>query len=354
VDVLDLRNPARPTPLGTLDVSAFGAAANSVAADEGVVAVAVQAHEKTDPGTVAFYRATTLQPISSVTVGALPDMLAFSESGRLVVVANEGEPNDAYTIDPEGSVSIIDAHNLNRPTVRTARFTSFNGQADALRAAGVRIYGPGASAAQDFGPEYVTISSDERTAYVTLQENNALATLDIPSATVTSVVPFGYKNHALPGNELDASDRDGIVNIRSWPVFGMFQPDAIASYKAGGQTFLVTANEGDARDYDGFAEEARVNSLSLNPALFTDAVCGGSCANNARLGRLTVTTSLGFNPATGQFDALYALGGRSFSIWSASGETGVGLGVRPRAAHRFPSHGPVQHQQRQRELRRQE
>jgi len=324
VDVLDLTDPASPTLVSSLSVTQFGSGANSVATDHGVVAIAIQAHTKTDPGTVAFYDASTLQVISNVTVGALPDMVIFSRNGDWVVVANEGEPNDDYTVDPEGSISIINVTNVHQPTVRTAGFGSFNARANNLRREGVRIFGPGATVAQDMEPEYVAISDDNRTAWVTLQENNALAIVDIRTATVTSIRPLGYKNHGLAGNGIDASDKDGpAVNIRSWPVFGMYMPDAIAAYSVNGQTYLVTANEGDARDYPGapgFAEEARIKSLPLNTAIFTDAICGGPCSNDARLGRLTVTTTLGMNPNTGVYDALYAFGARSFSIWNATGQ----------------------------------
>lgn len=316
VDVYDAVDPANPVKVGTLS---FPGGANSVAADRGLIAVAVENAVKQQPGTVEFFRATTLERVSSVTVGALPDMVTFSPSGRLLLVANEGEPNADYSVDPEGSVSIVDVSNANRPTVRHARFTAFNGQEAALRAQGVRIYGPGASAAQDLEPEYVAISDDERTAWVTLQENNALAIVDIASATVTRVVPLGFKDHSLQMNALDASDRDNMVNIRPWPVFGLYQPDAIGRYTVGGQTYLVTANEGDARDYSTFAEEARVSSLPLEPTIFTDALCGGPCGANARLGRLTVTNTLGQNPVTGRYEALYALGARSFSIRAADG-----------------------------------
>jgi hypothetical protein len=322
VDVLDLRDPAAPQKLATLSVGAYGGSANSVAAHGGVVAVAVggDGNARTNPGTVVFYRATTLQAVSTVQVGALPDMLTFTPDGRRVLVANEGEPDDAYTVDPEGSVSVIDVSNVNRPTVRTASFAAFNGQAAALRASGVRVFGPNATVAQDLEPEYVAVSEDGRTAWVTLQENNALAVVDVASATVTRVLPLGYKDHTLAGRGLDASDRDGQVNVRPWPVFGMYQPDAIAAYSAGGQTYLVTANEGDARDYPGLREEARVSALPLNTALFTSAACGGvACTNNAALGRLTVTRELGRNPLTGRYDALYAFGARSISIWAADG-----------------------------------
>ena len=325
VDVLDLAVPSAPSRVASITVSQFGGSVNSVAVHDGVVALAIEANPKTSPGTVAFYRAADLALVSSVAVGALPDMLAFTPSGRYVITANEGEPNDAYTVDPEGSVSIIDVRRIEQPTVRAATFSAFNGQAAELRAAGVRVYGPNASVAQDLEPEYVAVSEDSRTAYVTLQENNALAVVDVASATVTRVAPLGFKDHGAAGAGMDASDRDGAgggpsVNVRSWPVRGMYQPDAIAAYTAGGQTYLVTANEGDARDWAGLREEARVSTLSLNPAVFTDAACGGPCNGAARLGRLNVTSQTGRNATTGQFDALYAFGARSLSIWTASGQ----------------------------------
>jgi DNA-binding beta-propeller fold protein YncE len=337
VDVVDLRDPSAPTRIATISVAAFGAAANSVAAHGGIVAVAVEANPKTAPGTVVFYRATTLAQISSVQVGSLPDMLTFTPSGRTVVVANEGEPNDAYTTDPEGSVSIIDVSNINRPAVRTAGFAAYNGRADALRAAGVRIFGPGASVAQDLEPEYVAVSDDERTAWVTLQENNALAFVDLSTAAVTRIVPFGYKHHDAAGHGLDVSDRDNGVNVRPWPVLGMYQPDAIASYVVNGQPYLVTANEGDARAWAGFAEEERVGSL-LDAAVFTTARCGGPCGGAANLGRLTVTNTLG--KSGGRYQALYAFGARSLSIWN--GGTGAqvwdsGDELERRTAQALPS-----------------
>lgn len=162
VDVADLRDPSAPVMIGSLATAGLGGAANSVAAHRGVIAVAVEGFTKTDPGTVAFFCGATLERISTVQVGALPDMVAFTPSGRSVLVANEGEPNASYTVDPEGSISIIDVHNVNQPTVRTAGFSAFNGQAAALRARGVRIFGPGASVAQDLEPEYVALSADGR------------------------------------------------------------------------------------------------------------------------------------------------------------------------------------------------
>jgi DNA-binding beta-propeller fold protein YncE len=119
--------------------------------------------------------------------------------------------------------------NINDPVATLVRFTAYNGQEASLRAQGVRIFGPGASAAQDLEPEYVAVDDDETTAWVTLQENNALAVIDIPSASVRRIVTLGCKSHSV--SALDASDRDNAVNIRTYsvPLLGMYQPDAIAA-----------------------------------------------------------------------------------------------------------------------------
>lgn len=200
VDILDLANPATPTKIGQIDLSSFGSP-NSVAVRSGVVAVAVQAANKTDAGRVYFFD-TQGTELSNVNVGALPDMLTFTPDGKRVLVANEGEPNSygqPDSVDPEGSVSIINmrrgAANVQQKDVKTATFVAFNAQIDALRTAGVRIFGPGATVAQDVEPEYIAVSPDGKSALVTLQENNAVARIDIARARVRDIVPLGLKDH---------------------------------------------------------------------------------------------------------------------------------------------------------------
>ncbi|MEW8586513.1 MAG: alkaline phosphatase, partial [Candidatus Thiodiazotropha sp.] len=106
------------------------AGAHSVAVHKGVVAVAIEADDKQAPGVVAFYDAVDLSLINSVQVGALPDMVTFTPNGKYLLVANEGEPNDDYTVDPEGSISIIELkHGASHAKVRTADFTRFNDHA---------------------------------------------------------------------------------------------------------------------------------------------------------------------------------------------------------------------------------
>lgn len=311
VDVLSLANPVVPALLFQMDASAYGAGINSVAVHNGVVAIAVEDDDKQANGSVVFYTTAGVY-INHVEVGALPDMLTFTPDGTKVLVANEGEPNGSYTDDPEGTVSIIDLSagvaNITQDDVRTAGFTAFN---NATLDPSIRIFGPNATVAQDLEPEYIAVSPDSKTAWVTLQEGNAIAVIDIASATVTSIRGLGFKDHSIAGNGLDASDRDNMINIRPWPVRGMYQPDAIAAYTAGGQTYLVMANEGDARDYSAFAEEKRVKDLKLDATAFP---ASGNYRADANLGRLTVTSTLGDANGDGFYEELYVFGARSFSI----------------------------------------
>ncbi len=330
IDLKPLATRGAPVVLAKLSMAAYGAGLNSVAVHDGLVAVAVEAADKTQNGQVVLLnaRANDLSRARAFEVGALPDALSFTADGDYLLVANEGEPNSygaPTSVNPEGSVSIIDLkHGVHRASVRTASFAGFNGQKDALVAAGVRVFGPGATVAQDLEPEYIT--SRGRTAWVTLQEANAIAILDIPSATFSRIVPLGYKDHNVPGQGLDPSDKDAAsnsgINIANWPVRGLYLPDGIASFRAGdGQTYLVTANEGDSRtpgDYPGMPdEEARISTLTLDPTAFPTAA---SLKNSARLGRLKVTKTLGDTDGDGDYDALYAFGARSLTIRSATGD----------------------------------
>ena len=306
LDIADISNPASPITLSSLDLSSYGAGVNSVAIKNGIVALAMEANPITNNGSVVFFDTNGVFQ-SQVTVGALPDMLTFTPDGNRVLVANEGEP--ANGVNPDGSVSIIDlSAGVLNPTVNTATFTSFNGQENTFRSQGVRIF-PGQTVSQDVEPEYITVSDDGTTAWVSLQENNAIAIVNIVNAQVTSILPLGAKNFNAPGNGLDPSDQDGGVNINNWPVFGLYQPDTIATVTIAGQTYLITANEGDTRN-----EAGRVSTLTLDPNVFPNAADLQLARN---LGRLDVSTIDGLN-AQGQYSQLFAYGGRSFSIWNVT------------------------------------
>lgn len=315
--ILDFSNPASLSETKVIDMSAYGGGINSVATRNGVVAIAVEDTVKTDSGKVVFLDASGTF-LKQVKTGALPDMITFTPNGKYVLTANEGEPNATYTIDPEGSVTVVDISNgVTNAVATTVRFTAYNGNEAALKANGIRIYGPGANAAKDFEPEYITVSKNSDIAWITLQENNAVAVLDIVNKTFTGVMPLNTTDHSKTGYALDASDNNGEVLIANWPVKGMHLPDAIANYTIGNTTYLVTANEGDARDYTAYTEELRVGSGSyvLDPAKFPQA---DLLKANHNLGRLNAVKNMGDTDNDGDFDAIYVLGSRSFTIWNAT------------------------------------
>lgn len=203
LDIVDVSVPTAPSRIRRVDLSAWGAGPNSVDVKDGLVAIAVEAAPKTAPGAVVFLDRDG-DHIAHVAVGALPDMLAFTPQRDYLVVANEGEPNSyaqADSVDPEGTVSIIDVADHDgrgwKPNVRTVGFAAFNAggaRASELPAA-VRLNGPGASVAQDLEPEYVAFAKDGGTGYVTLQENNAVAVVDLQRARIIKIRPLGTKDH---------------------------------------------------------------------------------------------------------------------------------------------------------------
>ena len=346
VDVLSLADPTAPVSVASIravDLWAGAGGVNSVATHGGMVALAVEASTKTNNGRMVLIRASDLGVIATAEAGALPDMVTFTPDGKKVLVANEGEPNSygqSDSVDPEGSVSIIDVSALSLQssnqtlTARSAGFQAYNSQKDSLLAAGVRIFGPGATVAQDLEPEYITVSDDGTTAYVVLQENNAVAFVNIATATVTDIKPLGYKDHSVAGMGMDVSNEDSasnsntgstLVKIGTVPVKGLYLPDGIAQFSIGGKTYLITANEGDEREYTGVTtfgrEGPRVREYCTNG--FDSTVFGTAASTmgfDSNLGRLRMTmfpggSRTGKNSA-GQCNELVSFGGRSFSIWN--------------------------------------
>lgn len=336
VDVVSLRTGKRE---GEIAIPA-GFHATSVACSEGIVAVAWAADDKQSRGIISFYDADTLKQFAKYDAGYLPDMITFTPDGNSLLVANEGEPTTDYGFDPDGSISIITTgKDWNDAEVVEATFREFNGQRSELMAAGLHICGPNktdpsgiATVSQDVEPEYIAVSSDSTTAWVTLQENNAVAQLDISARRIVAIHPLGLKSfHSLAGigptrlishvssTGLDASDADGGPRIRHWPIWGMYQPDGIATFRQNGHDYLVTANEGDPRDYYDFLEAVPIGELATagitvdpkNPARLLTAA--------DQLGRLEVSRFAGDTDGDGDLDRFVCPGTRSFAIWQIEG-----------------------------------
>ncbi len=324
--------------------------ANSIAIDENnqMLAVAMAAKNVGEAGQIAFYDISGDSPafIKNVLAGFLPDMVTFNHDGTKVVVANEGEPNGDYSIDPEGSVSIINiVEGVVADTATNIDFTTYNSQQAELESDGFVFANPtgrtingnviNTTVAMDLEPEYVSISKDNKYAYVSIQENNGLAIINLEDNSV-ELKSLGFKDWS--NLQIDASDKDGGVNFKSYPgLYGMYQPDTISSFSWKGANFIVSANEGDAREYffdvtdeadctakggldydedDGclaYIDESRVEDLTL--------AANFDYLNNDDddIGRLKVSTVKGNTNDDGQYESLYAYGARSFTIWDSNG-----------------------------------
>lgn len=285
---------------GAIDTSieyADAGGVNSVAIFGNLLAVSVENKYKQENGVIAFYRldettgAATY--LSNAVVGALPDNVVFTPDGSKLLAACEGEPSSDYRDDPEGVVGVIDINNgVPATSAIIIDFKAFNkgGSRNAELPAGFRVFGgpfggPASTVAQDLEPEYIAISNDSTTAYVALQENNAIAVIDLSNNTVKRIMELGRKDYSKAVNALDVSDRDkdapitgtllnngkARINIQATDnVLGMYQPDTIGSYEVDGETYIVTANEGDAREYlsgeinTDYRTQADCEAVSLN------------------------------------------------------------------------------------------
>lgn len=374
VDVLSLDETSSvPSKAATIDLQlaaqdagiAIGAA-NSVSAKRGLVAVAIEAETKQDNGIVALYKSDDLSLLATYSTGALPDSITISENGQYIVTANEGEPNGEYTVDPEGSVTIINIENgvgADTAVVEQVSFAAFN--TDGARAgempSNVRLPGPaGTTVAQDLEPEFVAIIEETGKAIIALQENNAIAIVDIASASVDAFKGLGTKSWA--NAELDVTNKDDAYSPSSYPqLVGYYMPDTIVAAEIDGANYILSANEGDGREYvydatqaacdtaghewdededyapggddedatlytteEGdcisFTDEGRGKDLNVADAhpLMDEATLGTNLISNKNeLGRIKVIMD---QEDVAADENVYTFGARSFSIWDANGD----------------------------------
>ncbi|QNS40288.1 choice-of-anchor I family protein [Chryseobacterium manosquense] len=318
LDIVDFSNPSAPSVISSIDMNAYGGL-TSVAVKNGIVAVASPNSVPQNNGSVVFFD-TNGNFINKVTVGALPDMITFTPDGSKVLTANEGEPNADYSLDPEGSVSIIDVSGgistLSQSNVTTLLFTDFNSQEASLLASGIRKLKASSTLSQDLKPEYIAVNSDNQKAFVTIQENNAIAEINLNYKTIAALWALGKKDMSLPGNGFDASDNNNEILIANWPVKTFYIPDAVATYNVGGTNYLVTANEGDEKEFSNLNERTTLgaSSYALDPAIFPQSEVLKASHN---LGRFRVTNLNGNTDSDAAFEEINAVGSRSFSIFNA-------------------------------------
>jgi len=336
VDVVDARTG---TCVGSLSAEA-GYYPTSVAYSQGRLAIAWAAHDRRLAGKIELFELNNSNGITpsdsiSFSAGYLPDMVTFSPDGRFLLAANEGEPTEDFAFDPEGTITIIDTQAGSiRTSVRQVTFNQFDSQREELRTRGIRIFGPSsrhadrqATVSEDLEPEFIAISSDSKRAWVALQENNAIAEIDIPAGHVSMIHSLGMKQflHAevpnLDNNKtlwtagLDASDTDGGSRIRHWPVVGLYQPDGIASLRSQGSDYLLTVNEGDPRKYVGFDERCPAGELTGRGIALDEHLRARLLLADDQLGRLEVSMASGDTNGDGDLDELCCFGARSFTLW---------------------------------------
>jgi DNA-binding beta-propeller fold protein YncE len=366
IDVLNSKNINAPTLIRSLNIkqdlkqqfNVAAGAANSVDVANGLLAVAIEAEIKTDAGWVAFYDSQTLDFLDAVYVGSLPDMLSFNGDGKQLVVAIEGEPSDNnYAVDPEGEIAIIDIewqqNTLNTEVTRLT-FDEFNitGKRHNELPKQLVLNGFNASVSQDLEPEYIAINNDNNKAYVSLQENNAIAIIDLKSKSIEKIMALGFKDHTIKGNEFAGNNKDKQVNIKNEPALGLYQPDSIAAVSINGKSYLLTANEGDDRSdwltqlsqgdcelanyYYDHQDKVCADDIKLKDAFDNSVYAptqhaldlsnfkkGGQYETAVKQVKFShsITRQFGDINGDGKVDRLMTYGGRSFSIWDTESET---------------------------------
>ena len=321
VEVVDFSNPGLPKKISE---KAIPGNASSVTVYGNLVAVSMLEDEEWKEGQVQVMRYTdSLEVLGVHRVCSQPDMIKFTPDGKNLLVACEGSPSSDFTEDPEGGIAILSVANAANawlwvnPSISIARFNGLD--TNALKAAGVRA--PGVQGfVRSLEPEYITVSDDSKWAWVSLQENNAVAKLNIAAKKVTDVFALGYTDHSKEGFAVDAVS-DGVIELKNYPLRGLRQPDGIASFTAGGKNFVLTANEGaPVNDYKAWTDVTTPSDLmqqgKLDESVFNDALLN-------ELKDLTVSSleRCDWGPertANGKCSYMYTFGSRSMSIYDGS------------------------------------
>jgi hypothetical protein len=349
LDIYDLTNPESPVKRSAVSLASYGSTVTSVATKDGIAVVAVPGATTFDANTgiatiatgkVVIVDVATGTILDDAQVGYLPDGVAIAPNGLTAVVANEAEPKCALDVvatastnestdpslisDPVGTVTLVDLTNPSAVTTREVNFTNFT-RANAI-ARGL-IVRSGATPAQDFEPEFVAIAPDSRTAYITLQENNGMAVIDLSSGTIRKLSSLGAIDRSVV--PLDPSDRDSAKSPTQKfdHVFSLRMPDAIAAYSTGNQTFVVSADEGDARDeaWPCITDDVRAKNLNADATAFPT---WAAVKADAALGRAKANPNIGDPDGDGDYDAIYLRGGRTLSVYDNLGNVIADTGAQ--------------------------
>ena len=270
----------------------------AVHGEKGIVAVALQDVDYNKHGYAAILT-TDGELLTMIEAGCQPDNIVFTPDGRKILVANEGEPREGIgegIVDPAGSVTVItlDAADVQKSTAVTVDFEVFDSQRETLIADGIIMVKDNLPSV-DFEPEYIT-ATDQK-AYIALQENNAIAVLDLDTKEYSGVYSLGYKDLSGEKDALDLVE-DGVYEAKTYDAVSAYMPDGIAVYETDGKTYILTANEGDAREWGDYCNEIKATVTATD----------GTEAEKVRVINAEVTDGLPEGKTV-----LY--GARSFSIY---------------------------------------
>ncbi len=331
IDVYDIKDPTKPVRVNRVELKPYGTDVTSVAAGKDVIVAAVHRAENfsasgvpTTPTGVLVVMDSNGNVLSSPDLkGVLPDSVTFTPSGEIALVAIEGQPvcakDDVSTtaneatdyskaVDPEGGVSIVDLATPKDPKVSFVSFSKF-GVAE-MRAKGLALSKVVNSVSKDFEPEYIVALNDDK-AYVTIQEANGLGVLDVASKDWIEIRKA--QETKLSNVAMDTSDRDSGKGPRNYQnVVGAGQPDAITGFKIGAGDYLITANEGDAREYSCLNDDLRGSSLKVDGRRFPE---WKTLSSSAELGRSKVNPNAGDKDGDGDIDTIHLRGSRSMTIF---------------------------------------
>lgn len=345
VEFYSITNPALPVLLGTNDLSQIFSPSNTVAAG-GVssvaadpqsrgfgVATVIPATNDLSPGKIVFFELATRTVITNFDLGWHPDMAVFTPDGTKILIANEGELDTIApigTVDRPGSISVVNLAGvtniatlslLAQSNVATVDFTGVD-------LSGVRVHPVNdLNRVADMEPEYISVNGNK--AYVTLQENNAVAVFNLSSNAWESIASLGAINQTIDASDRDANPaNNNPTNRIDDVVTGLQMPDAIATFTVGADVYYVVANEGDSRDAhatlrpatDEMTGIAAPLEITYSNALNTtySNLIGQAARHQSALGRLRFSKFDGTN-SSGLITNLFMFGTRSFCIHKADG-----------------------------------
>ena len=280
----------------------------AVSPDGSLIATALQDADYDEEGRIALFSTDSDGSIELLKVyeaGIQPDMVTFSPDGRYVLTADEGEPREGYgEDDPEGSVTVV---SLDDDIVSVIGFEAFDNPLarKALADKGI-IMQKGTVPSEDFEPEYIAVGNNK--AYITLQEANAIAVLNLDSMLFTGVYTVGLEDYSIVPVDIDK--KDDAYNPRTYETLrGIRMPDGIAYFSIAGNDYIVTANEGDAREWGDYLneDERDFGDGDVSPT-------GAITAENSGLdGKVVFLASNDYDGLDVGIDYLY--GGRTMTIF---------------------------------------